>query len=82
MFKAAPKPPPPPVVAETILTALQKWVDHGGTLMLINKKTQDSYKVLAFDPETMWVTLETTHGGRIKPKVGQREVPQYDTLWR
>lgn len=65
----------------TILHALkEKFLGKEGTLMLIKKSNGTSYVVKGFDEEK--VVLEGTDGLTFRPRVGQREVPLYEPMWR
>lgn len=66
----------------TILHALLE-VYHGrkGTLMLVNKKTGIGYRVQGVY-EDGTVSLLGPNGMGFKPRVGLREVPQYEPQWR
>ena len=65
----------------TILHALKdKFLGKDGTLMLIKKSNGTSYVVKGFDDDK--VILEGSDGLTLRPRVGLREVPLYEPMWR
>jgi hypothetical protein len=76
---------PPAEKPYTIMTALGELGTvkrKGQTLMLVQKKTGLAYRVMAYDEQTHLCVYKTPDGGKGRAIVGEREVPQYDPLWR
>lgn len=83
----APKASPEPVqqpAAQTILQALKVWAagDRKKVLMLVNKETGASWKVIDFDTNTGRTRLQGTNGMQISPIPKERENQLYYPMWR
>lgn len=83
----APKASPEPVqqpVAQNILQALKVWAagDRKKVLMLVNKESGASWKVLDFDTDTGRTKLQGTNGMQISPIPKERENELYYPMWR
>lgn len=83
----APKASPEPVqqpAAQNILQALKIWAmgDRKKVLMLVNRETGASWKVLDFEASTGRTKLEGTNGMQISPIPKERENGLYYPMWR
>lgn len=83
----APKASPEPVqqpAAQNILQALKVWAagDRKKVLMLVNKETGASWKVIDFDTNTGRTRLQGTNGMQISPIPKERENQLYYPMWR
>lgn len=69
---------------QTILEALKDWATttNNRALMLVRTKTGECFQVVAYDHETGRATLVGPDNIKIKPILGQREVPLYHHVWR
>ena len=83
----APKASPEPVqqpATQSILQALKIWAmgDRKKVLMLVNRETGASWKVLDFEASTGRTKLEGTNGMQISPIPKERENDLYYPMWR
>lgn len=83
----APKASPEPVqqpAAQNILQALKVWAagDRKKVLMLVNKESGASWKVIDFDTNTGRTRLQGTNGMEISPIPKERENQLYYPMWR
>lgn len=76
--------PVAPVEGQNILQALKVWEsgDRKKVLMLVNRDTGGTWKVLGFDPESGRARLEDTKGMQISPIPRERENQLYYPMWR
>lgn len=67
-----------------MLTALRTWGagSRKKVLMLVNKQSGTTWKVIDYDSTTGRTTLENTEGMHIHPIPKERENELYSVLWR